>query len=210
MAGVDCDTRQRNAHPGGVAEADLYLNRERTDEMLLRSPKRWEAALHVDEEDDRQVLLQRNVAGTQAVTEQKAKPLLIGQLAKLAGVKPDSVRFYERSGLLPKPERSPSGYRVYKPAAVNRLRFIKKAQALGFSLDEVRRILSLQGQGSATCRSVLAIAEATLGETEIKLETLRRFRDSLAANVKRWRKLPAQRKCAAEFCDLIESSAELP
>ena len=56
---------------------------------------------------------------------------------------------------------------------------------------------------------MLAIAEATLGETEIKLETLRRFRDSLAANVKRWRKLPAHRKCAAEFCDLIESSAEL-
>ena len=122
-------------------------------------PKGWEAALHADEEDDRQVLLQRDVAKTRAVTERKAKPLLIGQLSKLAGVKPDSVRFYERSGLFPKPERSPSGYRVYKPAAVNRLRFIKKAQALGFSLDEIGRILSLQGQGSTCCESVLAIAE---------------------------------------------------
>lgn len=143
------------------------------------------------------------------MTQQKPRPLLIGQLAKLAGVKPDSVRFYERSGLLPKPARTAGGYRAYDSVAVNRLRFIKKAQALGFSLDEIRRILSLQGEGSRTCRLVLAIAEATLGETEIKLETLRKFRDALAANVKRWKKLPARRKCPAEFCDLIESSAEL-
>lgn len=143
------------------------------------------------------------------MTALKAKPLLIGQLARLAGVKSDSVRFYERSGLLPKPSRSINGYRTYEPAAFNRLRFIKQAQALGFSLDEVRRILSLQGQGNATCRSVLAIAEATLEETEIKLKALQRFRDSLATNVKRWRKLPARRKCAAEFCDLIESSEQL-
>jgi MerR family copper efflux transcriptional regulator len=138
------------------------------------------------------------------------KPLLIGQLAKLAGVKPDAVRFYERSGLLLKPARTASGYRAYDALAVNRLRFIKKAQALGFSLDEVRRILSLQGQGSACCDSVLAMAEATLEETEMKLRTLRKFRDSLAANVKRWRQLPARRKCATEFCELIESNNQLP
>ncbi|MFN2475483.1 MAG: heavy metal-responsive transcriptional regulator [Chthoniobacterales bacterium] len=136
------------------------------------------------------------------------KPLLIGQLAEAAGVKPDTVRFYERVGLLPKPDRAPSGYRAYDEAALTRLRFIKKAQSLGFSLDEVRRILSLRGQGSTTCRSVLAIAEATLAETEIKLRDLQEFRDSLALNVKRWRKLPARRKCATEFCDLIESSSQ--
>ncbi len=135
-----------------------------------------------------------------------SEKLLIGQLAQLAGVKRDSVRFYERNGLLPKPPRSANGYRAYDEAAVTRLRFIKKAQSLGFSLDEVRRILTLRGQGSATCRSVLAIAEATLAETEIKLRDLQEFRDALAANVRRWKKLPARRKCAAEFCDLIESS----
>ncbi|MBA2434029.1 MAG: heavy metal-responsive transcriptional regulator [Verrucomicrobiota bacterium] len=138
------------------------------------------------------------------------KPLLIGQLAKSAGVKADTVRFYERSGLLPRPSRSEAGYRVYDDAAAQRLRFVKKAQSLGFSLDEVRRILSLQGQGSTTCRSVLAIAEATLAETEIKLRDLQKFRDSLAANVRRWRKLPARRKCPSEFCDLIESSGQTP
>ena len=102
------------------------------------------------------------------------RPLLIGQLAKLAGVKPDTVRFYERSGLLPKPARTASEYRLYDEATVNQLRFIKKAQSLGFSLDEVRRILCLRGQGSRTCRSVIAIAEATLEETEIKLRELQK------------------------------------
>lgn len=138
------------------------------------------------------------------------KLLLIGQLAASAEIKPDAVRFYERSGLLPRAQRTASGYRVYDQTAVTQLRFIKKAQSLGFSLDEVRRILHLKGQGSATCRSVMRIAEATLSETEIKLRNLQMFRDSLAANVKRWRELPAQRKCAAEFCDLIESSGGAP
>ena len=137
------------------------------------------------------------------------RPLLIGRLAKLAGVKSDTIRFYERSGLLPKPSRTASAYRVYDDGALNQLRFIKKAQSLGFSLDEVRRILQLRGQGGRTCRTVLAIAEATLEETGIKLRELQKFHDALAANVKRWRKLPARRRCAAEFCDLIESSSRL-
>lgn len=139
-----------------------------------------------------------------------SEQLRIGQLAGLAGVKTDSVRFYERSGLLPKPVRSANGYRTYDEAALKRLRFIKRAQSFGFSLDEVRRILGLQGQGSTKCRTVLAIAEATLAETEAKLRELQAFRDSLATNVRRWKKLPARRKCAAEFCDLIESSDTTP
>lgn len=138
------------------------------------------------------------------------KPLLIGQIARLAGVKTDTVRFYERQGLLPKPERSASGYRLYDQAAVAQLRFVKRAQSLGFSLDEVRRILWLRSTGSSACGSVLAMAEATLEETEAKLLDLQKFRDALAANVERWRKLPEQRKCAAEFCDLIESSGQPP
>ena len=136
------------------------------------------------------------------------KPLLIGQLAASAGVKADSVRFYERSGLLPKPSRTAAGYRVYDLHALDQLRFIKKAQSLGFSLDEVRRILRLKDEGSAKCRSVVAMAEATLAETEQKLEALEKFRDTLAANLRRWRKRPAGKKCGAEFCDLIEESGE--
>ncbi len=137
----------------------------------------------------------------------RTKQLLIGQLADSAGIKPDSVRFYERSGLLPKAARSASGYRLYGESAVTQLRFIKKAQSLGFSLDEVKRILNLHGQGSTICRSVLAMAEATLEETESKLRELEQFRDRLAANVKCWKKLPARAKCGTAFCALIESSS---
>ncbi len=135
------------------------------------------------------------------------KPLLIGQLAASAGIKADSVRFYERSGLLPKPARTAAGYRVYDRHALDQLRFIKKAQLLGFSLDEVRRVLQLKDQGNAKCRSVLAMAEATLTETASKLTELQRFHDALAANVRRWRKRPAGTKCAGEFCELIEESS---
>src|SRR5438093_5071896 len=116
------------------------------------------------------------------------KPLLIGQLAKLSGVKPDTIRFYERSGLLPKPSRSASGYRVYNDAALNQVRFIRKAQSLGFSLDEIKRIMSLRGQGKETCRCVIAMAEATLAETEMKLKEMQRFREALARHLGRWKR----------------------
>ncbi|HKP38402.1 MAG TPA: heavy metal-responsive transcriptional regulator [Pyrinomonadaceae bacterium] len=135
------------------------------------------------------------------------KPLLIGRLAKLAGVKPDTIRFYERIGLLLKPSRTASGYRVYAEATLRRVRFIRKAQALGFSLDEVQRILSLHGCGSETCRSVLAIAEGTLAETESKLQELERFRDSLSRNLARWKRAPKRKTTLAEFCTLIESAS---
>ena len=133
------------------------------------------------------------------------KPLLIGRLAKLSGVKPDTIRFYERSGLLPKPQRLASGYRIYDNAALKQVRFIRKAQSLGFSLDEIRRIMNLRGQGKETCRCVISMAEATLGETETKLKELRKFKDTLATNLTRWKR-KRRGPIAAEFCTLIEAS----
>ncbi len=139
------------------------------------------------------------------------KGLHIGQLAKLAGVRPDTVRFYEHDGLLARPERSAAGYRIYDEAALKRLRFIKRAQALGFSLDEIRRILSLRGRGKETCRCVIAMAEATLIETEEKLKELQKFRDALKADLVRWQHSSDQGgQIVAEFCSLIESIQERP
>ena len=129
---------------------------------------------------------------------------LIGQLAKAAGVKSDTVRFYERSGLLPAAARTDSGYRVYSEQSLQRLRFIKKAQALGFSLDEVRRIMAMQG-GKETCQCVIGMAEATLSETDIKLKQLRAFRRGLENNLERW-KNGSRGKAGAEFCALIEAT----
>ncbi|ODU25294.1 MAG: hypothetical protein ABS95_00635 [Verrucomicrobia bacterium SCN 57-15] len=133
--------------------------------------------------------------------------MLIGDLAKLAGVKTDTIRFYEKTGLLPAPERKASGYRVYDEPAVRQVRFIKRAQALGFTLDEIRRILNLRGRGQPTCRCVMAMAEATLSETESKLKEMQHFADGLRKNLARWRKASGGgKKMAAEFCTLIEST----
>jgi len=132
------------------------------------------------------------------------KPLLIGGLAKLSGVRPDTIRFYERSGLLPKPSRTASGYRIYDDAALKRVRFIRKAQSLGFSLDEIRRIMSLRGSGE-TCRRVVAMAEATLSETQARLKELEHFRYALAHHLARWKR--NSKKAPAEFCALIESTS---
>ena len=141
-----------------------------------------------------------------SISERREKPYLIGQLAKLAGVKSDTVRFYERKGLLPRATRSATDYRIYDDAAVKRLRFVRKAQALGFSLDEIGRILSLRGRGKETCRCGVSMAKATLAETDTKLKELQKFRDGLAANLEHWRGQAGQGKAAAEFCALIEAS----
>jgi DNA-binding transcriptional MerR regulator len=120
---------------------------------------------------------------------------------------PNTVRFYERSGLLPRPSRAANGYRLYNQDTLRRLRFIKQAQALGFSLDEIRHILNLRGRGKETCRCVLAIAETTLTETEQKIYDLQRFRDALVDRLASWRKQAGSRNhLAAEFCALIESA----
>jgi len=136
------------------------------------------------------------------------KQFLINQLATLADVKPDSIRYYERKGLLPKPQRKASGYRVYDDAALRQLHFIKKAQAFGFSLDEIHRVLGLRGHGKETCRCVIAIAEATLSETEERLKDLREFQRVLKKNLARWRRSAGRSGVmAAQFCALIESAA---
>lgn len=105
------------------------------------------------------------------------------------------------------PARTAAGHRLYDEAALKRLRFIKQAQSLGFSLDEIQRILNLRGRVKETCRCVLAMAEATLSETEEKLTELQRFRDGLKTTLGRWRRRTADaRQMNADFCALIESS----
>jgi DNA-binding transcriptional MerR regulator len=130
----------------------------------------------------------------------------IGRLAREAGVKTDTIRFYERSKLLPKPDRSAAGYRVYDESALRHIRFIKQAQSLGFSLEEIRRILELRGRGKEPCRCVIEIAENTLGELEKKIDELTQFRDALRKNLPTWkREVASGRRMSEEFCALIES-----
>ena len=113
-----------------------------------------------------------------------AKGLTIGRLAKRAGVGIDTVRFYERAGLLPAPQRTASGYRSYGPADVDRLRFIRRAKGLGFSLDEIGELLTLQA-GTGSRAEVKAIATRRLSDLERKLRELGAVRDALAHYARR-------------------------
>lgn len=131
---------------------------------------------------------------------------LVGALAKAAGTTADTIRFYERNGLMPEPARSAAGYRLYDQEALRRLLFIRRAQEIGFSLAEIQRILDLQGSGSKTCECVIESAKSTLADTERKIARLSRLRDSLRQHLERWKSDPSCGDASAEFCSLIENA----
>jgi MerR family mercuric resistance operon transcriptional regulator len=105
--------------------------------------------------------------------------LSIGQVAHQAGVGVETVRFYERQGLLEKPPRKESGYRQYPPEAVSRLHFIKKAKEVGFSLKEIKELLSLRLDTAATCQDVRSRAEAKILDIGQKIQALKRMKQAL-------------------------------
>lgn len=100
----------------------------------------------------------------------------IGQTAKRAGVNIETIRFYEREGLIPEPPRNPSGYRQYSPDFVKRILFIKRAQALGFSLKEIAELLALRVEPDTACDDVRRRAEARLTNIEEKIQALERLK----------------------------------
>ena len=103
----------------------------------------------------------------------------IGELAQRAGVSIDTVRYYERQRLLPVPDRQASGYRLYVPADVARLRFVRRAKALGFTLEEIRDLLALSGQREGDMGRLKAVAAEKLADVEQRLDELTRIRDGL-------------------------------
>ena len=112
--------------------------------------------------------------------------LLIGEVAARAGVARPTVRYYESIGLLTPPARSSAGYRRYADSTVEELLFIRKAQALGFTLEEIGEILRLTRSGKAPCSRVLSLAHQHLAAVQDRIRQLERFRDQLAAKVSKW------------------------
>jgi Hg(II)-responsive transcriptional regulator len=105
--------------------------------------------------------------------------LTIGQLAKRAGVGVETLRFYEREGLLPKPERATSGYRQYAPEAVERVRFIRRAQLLGFQLKDIKELLALRDDPAAGKGEVREMAVAKLADIDARVRDLEAIRADL-------------------------------
>lgn len=107
------------------------------------------------------------------------KPLTIGQVAAAAEVGVETVRFYERKGLIAQPPKPQHGFRSYAPETIEQIRFIREAQDLGFTLRESAELLALRADPDADCASVRAQAEAKLAEVEAKARRLDAIRDAL-------------------------------
>ena len=105
--------------------------------------------------------------------------LTIGRLAREGRVNVETVRYYERRGLLPRPPRRPSGYRAFPASTVQVLRFVRTAQALGFSLKEIKALLSLRIQPGRSCADVRERAEQKMREIDHKLRTLQAMRKAM-------------------------------
>ncbi len=109
----------------------------------------------------------------------KTGQITTSQLAKRGGVNLETIRYYERTGLLPKPPRSRSGYRQFSPESVRRVRFIKRAQELGFSLKEIKELLALRIAPGSTRADVRKRAEAKMADIEEKIAHLHDMKKAL-------------------------------
>ena len=135
--------------------------------------------------------------------------LRAGELARAAGVSTDTLRHYERRGVLRAPRRSPNGYREYPPEALARVRLVRRALAFGFTLEELARVLAERGRGGAPCKQVRALAARKLADVEERLGELRALRGELRAILGEWDARLAETAGGAR-AGLLESLAERP
>ncbi len=128
------------------------------------------------------------------------KALKRGNLAKMAGVNIETIRYYEKQGILPEPDRSPSGYRQYDEETVNRIRFVKRAQKLGFSLSEIKQLLKLSEGEITDCDEVKDIALKKLDAIREKIINLQKL-DSILSNLV----TQCDRQQTIKGCPIIEA-----
>lgn len=132
--------------------------------------------------------------------------LLIGDVGERTGLSAPTIRYYESIGLITPPARSATGYRRYTDTTVEELRFVKKAQSLGFSLEEIGEILKLSRAGDTPCSHVLDLSRRHLAAVEERIQQLTRFRDQLAGEFAKWdgKREPTCRG----LCQIIASAEE--
>jgi DNA-binding transcriptional MerR regulator len=135
--------------------------------------------------------------------EEGRRMLKIGEVSKRSGVGVEALRFYEKGGLLDSPARTYGGYRVYGEEVLDRLAFIKQAQALGFSLDEIRRVIEDARRGQSPCDEVREIVRRRMEELDERLRELQRHRKELKQTLEEWDKVG---RAPGHICGLIEGS----
>lgn len=141
-------------------------------------------------------------------------PLYIGALAKRTGLARSTLRYYERIGLLAPSARTSAGYRVFSDRTLVELTFVRRAQALGFTLSEVREVLRLYRRGASPCERVVATAKRRLAAVERELERLSAFHNLLAAQIADWTACGTESaldgpcaliECASGSCEIDEA-----
>jgi DNA-binding transcriptional MerR regulator len=135
--------------------------------------------------------------------EQQRQMLKIGEVSKRSGIGIEALRFYEKSCLLDKPSRTDSGYRMYDAGVLERLAFIKQAQVLGFSLDEIKRIIDDKRAGQNPCAEVRSLVRQRLQELDERMQEMQRYRQELAATLAEWDEVGDSQ---GQICGLIEGS----
>lgn len=130
--------------------------------------------------------------------------LRIGELAGRLGLNPRTIRYYEQIALLPEPERSDAGYRLYGAADEERLRFIRNARRSGFGLGEIKEILALRDRGEAPCAYVASAIDLRLREVDDRIAELERVRGELVDLRARARSLPRPSRRADAYCHILE------
>lgn len=131
--------------------------------------------------------------------------MTISELAKACGVGVETIRFYERRGLIADPRQRGTGYRDYTDGTVRRVRFIKQAQTLGFTLKEIAELLELRVSANTTCQDVRGLAEAKLTDIAEKVRTLKTFERALRRLVKQCNDASATAGCP--ILDALEAEA---
>ncbi|MGH9677168.1 MAG: MerR family transcriptional regulator [Candidatus Acidiferrum sp.] len=127
-----------------------------------------------------------------------------GELARLVGVSRDALRYYERKGLLPPPQRSSGGYRLYPPSALQRLRAIRGALALGFTVQELAGIFRAREHNQPPCKEVRELALRKAEELRLRISELTLLRKELLHTVKRWEAILGE-TASGNFAYLLES-----
>ena len=130
--------------------------------------------------------------------------LLIGEVAKRAGVSPDTVRHYERKGILHGVRRDPSGYRRYDESAIDRIRVVRRALGIGFTLDELARIFRQRAAGKPPCRQVYELAARKAAELDERIAAMTAVRAALAETLASWEQ-KLQSTPQGDFARLLEA-----
>ncbi len=124
----------------------------------------------------------------------REKSYTSGELANLIGVSTDTLRHYERKGVLARPRRAQNGYRQYPPETLERLRLIRRALAVGFTLDELARFLQVRDRGGSPCAEVRQHAALKLADVEARLNELKQLRNKLRSTLEIWDRELAHRR----------------